>query len=737
LAAETLAELASDPQAFPGGIGWVKCNDRIGLSGLVAAYDDLLTQWEVILTPEQIARAQTPEDEAQLRERALLGLRVPGAALVLLDNVEPGFPLTRMLDQLAAAGFRALVTSRHDPDSPRVQLYELTVLPPEAAADLFAERFASRGGGYEAERDRFGVLQVVDSLGYLPLAIELAAARAARNGLTAQQLADELRQPGVLDRLKSPTDAQASVRYALERSLVTLAPSQQMRFAALGLLPGVDWPRAVVEPVLAAVPPDASTTPQEDLETLAAFALVTLVPSDGAPPRLRQHPLLHELAEALWQTQPESSITAGRAALVDSLTAYVQQHQHDYGVLARDAVLLDAVIRQGLRWESVQAGALASLDALEDYIHIAGHWRWGQELYTAALAYTRAHDNRQNTAFYLLQQGRLADDLGRYPEAIQLYTDALRLYRDLGSRSNEGGTLNNLGLIATNQGDYAQARDYLEQALAITRDLGNRRSEGQTLHNLGLVASNQGDYAQARAYYEQALAIARDLGDRRSEGQTLNNLGATAGNQGDNNQARAYYEQALPIRRDLGDRRGEGETLNNLGAIATNQRDYGQARMYYEQALAIRRDLGDRRGEGETLNNLGATAANQGDNAQAREYYEQALAIRHDLGDRRGEGVTLRNLGILFQNQGDVTTAQRYYTDAIAILAALGVPDAADTQRRLASLTPPEEPPAAVSTPTPPPTALDISETTPTPPGSVAPTPAERRWFWQRRRKGT
>ena len=55
LAAEALATLAADPSAFPGGVTALRCDERAGFPGLTWLYDQLLQDWGVPLSPEQVA----------------------------------------------------------------------------------------------------------------------------------------------------------------------------------------------------------------------------------------------------------------------------------------------------------------------------------------------------------------------------------------------------------------------------------------------------------------------------------------------------------------------------------------------------------------------------------------------------------------------------------------------------------------------------------------------------------
>jgi hypothetical protein len=49
LAAEVVHALAADPGAFPGGVTWVRCDERTGLDGLIWIADQLLATWSAAL----------------------------------------------------------------------------------------------------------------------------------------------------------------------------------------------------------------------------------------------------------------------------------------------------------------------------------------------------------------------------------------------------------------------------------------------------------------------------------------------------------------------------------------------------------------------------------------------------------------------------------------------------------------------------------------------------------------
>ncbi len=287
------------------------------------------------------------------REQALRKRLIPArdganalAALALLDNVERDLPIDRVLEALPALGITVLLTARHQVASSRLRLARLDVLEVEAAVQLFASRYADRGGAW-----------VVELLGRLPLAIERAAASAARSGGGVATLAAELRTADRLGKLRDPLDRAKSVRFVFENSLAQLDPLQRARFVALGLPAGRDWPRVVIDRLLSAIPtvPEQARAAGEDLEALAALSLVILAPAEprGETPgasvwragRVRLHPLLRELAQQEWGREPAETRRAGVVALLAAVATVVDEHERAIGLLEREEDLIVGALR--------------------------------------------------------------------------------------------------------------------------------------------------------------------------------------------------------------------------------------------------------------------------------------------------------------------------------------------------------------------------------------------------------
>ncbi len=131
-------------------------------------------------------------------------------------------------------------------------------------SQLFAERYREKGGAWDDVRDSDAAAAIVERLGWLPLAIELQAARAALRQVGVGQLSADLERDRSQGLLGDPLDATRNMRYSFEQSLRTLTPLQRTRFAALGLPDGPDWPRAVIERLLAGIQEQGGSTRRDD-----------------------------------------------------------------------------------------------------------------------------------------------------------------------------------------------------------------------------------------------------------------------------------------------------------------------------------------------------------------------------------------------------------------------------------------------------------------------------------------
>ena len=158
------------------------------------------------------------------------------ASLFLLDNFEQVIPAASAVSELltSAEGLRLLVTSRAPLRVAGERQVRLEPLDPEDAVTLFAERVEAAGGTVGvAEREQVGA--ICGRLDCLPLAIELAAARA--NLLGATRLLERLDAalPLLTSGSRDAPERHRALRATMEWSTQLLTDEQRELFPRLGV----------------------------------------------------------------------------------------------------------------------------------------------------------------------------------------------------------------------------------------------------------------------------------------------------------------------------------------------------------------------------------------------------------------------------------------------------------------------------------------------------------------------
>jgi tetratricopeptide (TPR) repeat protein len=646
LAAEVVHALAAEPGMFPGGITWVRCDEREGLSGLTWIEDQLLAAWGASVSPEVTARAAAPEDGLALRERALrqrLGASDgdgagPTMKLVLLDNVESGLPLARVLDILQPLGVTSLVTTRVEPSSQRIRLRNLDVLDAEAAVRLFGERYADRGGAWDAAEDTAAAMAIVEVLGGLPLAIELAAARAARTRLPLAALAGELRAPDALGRLSDPVDPSAGVRYSLGKTLLALSPTERACFVALGLPEGRDWPIPVVEPMLKGMP--ASTPPvvvsaRADLEALAVYSLVGLAAARGGDgPRIHLHPLVRDLAREEFAQEAEATQRAALAGLITGVQAWVTEHRADFVVLARDEDLIVGTLRAAARAQVEVPLIVATIRVFDAYLS-THNIALREELAKLQLASARAVGDRKGELIALHRLAGTFALLGRHDEQYAYAREAPAVAHALGDPKELASALGAAASAAADQGHGDEARRLYDEGRSIGASLETGPGMAGTFSNLADAAARVGNLQEAASMFARALESAR-LGGVHPVTMVviLSNYGEVCSLLGDYAAARSYLEEAAQFVHGF-QSEFEAGSLDLLGEVALQTGDVETATRLFHEAAQILEHLQLVHESVQLLahvrGNLAATGGEaarlRGDGEEARRRFEEALGI--------------------------------------------------------------------------------------------------------------
>ena len=667
-ALQLAAELSDD---FPGGVFWGSLPDHKGnIVPILRAWGRACGQ-DISTEPDQAALVNAVRNLLTSRRDT------EGRLLVIVDDVRREWlEAANLLKQVVPTGMPFLMTTRNENLATVLgaAVHRLDQLSLNEALELLKRHAGS--AVVEAEQDE--AEKLLEVVGYLPLAIELAGKRLkilarkpghqlATFGETVAQRATQALtldgHPGVSATFAITYEAMDTESQRLFRWLGVFAAGPLYAFSMADIL---ERDKAEVEQVL------------------DEFVSLALLSWGETPDSYTLHPLLREYAQNLLMELGETEVMWAnevnevRRRHLTYYLSYVQENT-DIDPIAYDRLeaalpnLLSAVdfaVKSEI-YEAVRDFGY-NLYGNNEFLAVRGYSREAVDLLAKSVTACRKLEDRQGEGTQLGNLGIAYSNLGQVEKAIGYYGQALAISQEIGDRRSEGVWLGNLGQAYRDLGEVEKAIGYHEQALAISQEIGDRRSEGVWLGNLGIAYSNLGQVEKAIGYYEQALAISQEIGDRRNEGVWLDNLGQAYRDLGEVEKAIGYHEQALAISQEIGDRRSEGVWLGNLGIAYSNLGQVEKAIGYYEQALAISRKIGDRRNEGVWLGNLGQAYRDLGEVEKAIGYYEQALAISQEIGYRQGEGSWLGDLGIAYSNLGQVEKAIGYYEQALAISQEIG-----------------------------------------------------------------
>ena len=547
------------------------------------------------------------EARAALYRSLLAGRRM----LIVLDNACDAEQVRPLLP--GSGGCLVIVTSRNQlaglAAADGAQLLPLDVLGDDEAADLLAARV----GPERVAAEPAATAEIARLCGRLPLALAIAAARAAaRPAHPLVALAAELRETSRrLDALDAG-EAAASTRAVLSWSCRHLTSEAARMFRLLGLHPGPDMSVAAAAS-LAGVPlPQARGSLQE----LTAASVL----AEYSPGRYLLHDLLRCYASEL------ACSADGDGDRREATGRMLDHYLHSANGL------LGGSWRQ-LRLASPQRGVTPEVIAHEDELG------WFEAEHKIMLRLT----GQAATSGFGAYPWQLSwvmthflDRRGYWQDWATAQRTALAAATRLADRAGQARARHSLGQACIRLRDYDGGRAHLRRALELYAQLGDRDGQAH-VHICCCVASDQQQQnAETLAGARQALDLLgpRSRADLRAT--ALNILGYGLALAGDYQQALIWCAQARDLYHELGARCGElgarfgeADAWDSMGYAHQRLGHQDQAIDCYQRAQHLQ--SGNRYEQARTTVCLGDAHATAGNPAAARDAWQHALAVFDDL----------------------------------------------------------------------------------------------------------
>ena len=484
--------------------------------------------------------------------------------LIVLDNCEHVVDAcaelaVELLD--AAPNLRILATSRIPLGVSAERDFALDPLGQEAAVQLFRDRASAVRRDLEPDDAAIG--DICTELDRLPLAIELAAARAKALSPAeiAARLDDRLKFLRAWRRVADPRHR--TIETTMDWSYDLLPPEEQQLLRRLAVFAGGMTLDAVADVCL-----DGDADAALDLVArLVDASLVRVQP--GRPTRYSLLETVRQYAAAKLAADP------------DEAGVHRAHAEHFLRVAETANLSIDTLGRGPQRPEIVlrdQHNIRAALDWLVDadpetglrlMVTVENFWVT-QALAEAIRRYEQllaraTTDNLRLLASATRDYAAFHDVTGQIEKARTAYERSRELFEQVDDPIGVANLDFRLGIVAYLAGDTRRARALWEQCLATFVELDDTIGRIQAQGNLGAWELDHGDFQRGRAMVENTLDLAREVGWHWWEARSWGDLAERLVIAGELDDAEAYGRRYLEYAWGTANRQ---ETLLGLAILA-------------------------------------------------------------------------------------------------------------------------------------------------------------------------
>lgn len=461
------------------------------------------------------------------------------------------------------------------------------------AVQLFLERAAAIDPEFDmGPTSLAAVANIVSALDGMPLAIELAAARADVLGAVeiAQRLSDRF---AVLDTsARDVPERQRTLRNTVEWSFGLLEQSEQAFFARLAVFPG-SFDAAAAAAI-------ADVTEGEALALIGRLlqrSLVSRHVSDAAKSHYR-------LLETLRVFGAEQLDAAGE------LAATRDRHLDHYAVLVRDLddrlqapeqlVAFAEMVEEQDNMRAAMAWSLESRrlgPGVTVAVWSARFWDWRGTLSEAITWMTRflaANPSERVTDVALLHSwaGFFSWELGWEDRAAALSAEGLRIATEQGDRLGLAASLTGKALQARVNGDHDEASRRNAEIREIAVEIVQPWLQAWADNHDGLSLLAAGRVSAAEAAAEQSLRAFSRLGDKRATGWALTVLAQISHEQGRPERTVELAQKAVDVSIEAGDGRNAAWAMELAASASRDVGDLAAATRYADAAAELLEERG-------------------------------------------------------------------------------------------------------------------------------------------------
>lgn len=503
-----------------------------------------------------------------------------------------------------------------------------------SAVHLFVVRARSANPGFLLTADNaLHVIRIVHRLDGIPLAIELAAARAARSGIAQidSGLYDyfERKLPG---RSSAPQRHQ-TLHAAIDWSFGLLSREEALLMTNLSVFAG-GW---TLEAAAAICGDGTSSEFDTDnlLSSLAEKSLIFQMP--GAPVGIRYRML--ETVRQYCLTRRRASIPGDSVARRHALWFLEFAERADAGLRGPDQqawlhrLEADHDNLRAAHEGSIEAGeyetAVKLTGALGHFWEVKGYLTEGRQRLERSLngggpcepnAWARA----------LTALGLICDLQGESAVAVQWVETAAALYTESGDRRGQAYSKIILGHICRHC-DATRAEKLLTEAMGIARDIRDPWLLANSLNTIGWHRFHRDMREDAERCFQEALGHARVTENLWMLDETYYHLALVSGSAGNYERSYSLFSKCLENARKLGEKTRLSKTLHYLAEIEFHRKEYQAAELHWNESLTLAKQENNRRTLLAALTGYMKLAVETGLSEDAARLYREISRLRETV----------------------------------------------------------------------------------------------------------
>ena len=589
--------------------------------------------------------------------------------LLVLDNFEQITGAAPQLYQILSntSHVKVMLTSRvplHVPGENQFSVLPLA-LPGEPAPDqpnqpdqdllefaairLFVERARAVQPEFQlTPENSAAVLEICRRLDGLPLAIELAAARARAFSPQVMLKEFERRFDWLAPNLHEEQSAKQTLRGAIEWSYNLLSEKEQVLFRRLSVFSAgrtVETAKAVCADA-ETVSGEACLPADEILNLLMRLNDKSLLYPEHTAEEMRFNFLetIHEFArEKLKQAGEDVAIRNRHLAyfcwMAEQFEIEIERENQTLWLDRVEAehnnmlAALDWSLKEGA---DLQAGVrLAASLGLFWYLH--SHFVEGLERIKIFLEKARELGDERVLAKMLYRAADLHLHRAEFESAVRLGEEAVSVCRRMSDKTLLAWALYVQGDIYLAMQDLKASQRSLTESVEVCIGIPYPAVQDISLLLLSTIHLRQGDLPRAHAAVLEGLALAEQLSDPWGIASGLQTLGEILMQQKNYAEARLNLERSLDASRIVGDKFIIGSALVNLASLANLQEQFEDSDRYAEEALGVFQLIGDETQQPFPLRIMGYAAVHAGNLVRARVLMRESLLGHTSLQDRKGQ----------------------------------------------------------------------------------------------------